>query len=132
MNITVDKQECMGCRVCELACSQKHFGVYNPNLARLRIAATFPLPSAPKMCFQCAKPHCVEACPTGALYRTENMVAFDEEKCVSCGACVEACPLDAIWMSESEEYDKPLKCDLCGGNPECVQLCPKHALSVRG
>jgi len=57
------------------------------------------------------------------------MVAFDEDKCVGCASCVDACPFGAIWMSQ---FDKPLKCDLCGGDPECVQICPKHALSVRG
>ncbi len=129
MNIFVDKEACMGCRVCELVCSQKHFDVYNPQLARLRIAATFPIPSAPRICLQCAKPLCAEACPAGALYRTDTMVAFDEDKCIGCGACVEACKFDRIWMSE---FGKPLKCDLCGGDPECIQLCAKHALSLRG
>lgn len=128
MNIIVDKQACMGCRVCEIACSQKHYGVYNPRLARLRIPATFPLPSSPKICVQCVKPRCAEACPTGALSRGEDMVVFDEEKCVGCGACVEACRLGCIWLSD---LGRPLKCDLCGGDPECVQICPMHALNIR-
>lgn len=129
MNIVADKALCMSCRICEIACSQKHFGKYNPMLARLRVPRTFPLPSPPQMCLQCAKPRCAETCPTGALYRGEDMVVFDEKKCNGCGACVDACPFDRIWMSE---FGIPLKCDLCGGDPECVRICAKHALSIKG
>lgn len=129
MNILVDKDLCMGCRICEIACSQKHFGVYNPLLARLRVPVSYPLPTPPRICLQCAKPRCAEACPTGALFRTERMVAFDKEKCLRCGRCVEACPFDRIWSAPSGQ---PLKCDLCGGEPECVALCGKHALKLAG
>ena len=116
----------MGCRVCEIACSYRHFGEYNPLLARLRVPRAYPLPQAPKVCLQCVRPKCVDACSAGALIREERMVAYYHDKCIQCGACIKACPFERTWRGPN---GMPLKCDLCGGNPECVSLCPKHALS---
>jgi Fe-S-cluster-containing hydrogenase component 2 len=29
-----------------------------------------------------------------------------------------------------EEQKKAFKCDFCGGNPQCVKICPMHALGI--
>jgi NAD-dependent dihydropyrimidine dehydrogenase PreA subunit len=38
---------------------------------------------------------CVEACPTGALER-QDILVFDPDKCIDCGACIPVCKHDAI------------------------------------
>ena len=37
MKLTLDAGKCTGCKICELACSAKHEGVFNPRKARLKI-----------------------------------------------------------------------------------------------
>lgn len=125
--VSVDKNKCTGCRLCEIICSSSHYGSYNPRRARIRVPITYPMPSAPIVCRQCPNPKCVEACPTGALEKGD-WVHFDDEKCTLCGACVEACPFKAIWMTPGKEL---LKCDLCGGDPTCVKACPQEALGLK-
>ena len=82
--------------------------------------------SVPSVCFQCPKASCMEACPTGALFRSDRgVVVVDAKKCDSCGDCVSACPYGMI-----EQYASGIayKCDLCGGAPACVAECHYGAL----
>lgn len=82
--------------------------------------------SVPSVCFQCPKASCLEACPTGAILRSERgVVVVDAKKCDSCGDCVSACPYGMI-----EQYASGIayKCDLCGGAPACVAECHYGAL----
>ena len=51
----------------------------------------------PIVCSQCKLPLCADACPVGALRRTETVVELDESSCISCMKCVEACPFGAIY-----------------------------------
>ena len=128
-SIAVNKDKCTGCRLCEIICSDSHYGYYDPRMGRLHVPITYPLPSAPVVCRQCPKPRCVDACPTKALTLGEIKVEFNEELCTGCGECVSACPFKAVWISKK---GTALKCDLCDGRTECVTCCPQGALSVRG
>jgi Fe-S-cluster-containing dehydrogenase component len=85
-----------------------------------------------RICRQCSDPHCLPACPTGAMALDERgVVTIEEDVCIGCGACADACPFDTIFPHEvSHRY---LKCDLCAGRTEgplCVQLCPAGALAL--
>jgi Fe-S-cluster-containing hydrogenase component 2 len=42
---------------------------------------------------------CVEACPTGALTRKDN-VQIDHSQCIECELCIKACKHDAISMMQ--------------------------------
>ena len=48
----------------------------------------------PRMCNHCTEPACVEACPSGAMFKREEdgLVLRDEDRCQSNQACAQACP----------------------------------------
>ena len=128
--LAVIPESCSGCRMCELVCAIHHFGVNNPKKSAVRVLVTYPHPVVrmPIVCSQCKLPVCADACPVGALTRTDGVVQLDADACVSCMKCVEACPFGAIYAHEDLEI--PIKCDLCGGEPQCVRVCPKQALRL--
>jgi len=118
---------CTGCNRCVYACAAEKTGLFMPSLSRIHIN-NFPLEgfSAPSVCFQCANPDCMQACPENAIHRdTLDVVIVDQEKCVGCGECVEACPYGMI---EMDGENKAYKCDYCGGDPACVKECEPGAI----
>lgn len=119
---------CTGCNRCTTVCSAVKTGSFAPSAARLRINNYAHQGfSAPSICFQCPKAHCMDACPAGAFSRNEDgVVVIDKELCQSCGACVEACPYG---MVEMDAAIIPYKCDYCGGDPACVKECAPGALT---
>lgn len=128
--VAVIPEECSGCRMCELVCAIKHFGVNNPKKSAVRVLITYPHPVVrmPILCSQCKRPPCANVCKFNALRWADGVVSLDKSTCVSCFRCVESCPFGAIYAHDDCEY--PIKCDLCGGDPECVKHCPKGALRL--
>jgi Fe-S-cluster-containing hydrogenase component 2 len=117
---------CIGCRECELMCSLRHAGSFNPALARIRVEYNEKGNCYdPVICRHCDEPECAEACPVEALSRDERTgaVIVDEEQCTLCYECVDACPYNAINVAPDGSI---LKCDLCGGTPTCVRFCSKR------
>lgn len=119
---------CVGCRMCEVACSSFHSAAVSPALARIRVAKLeetgIDLAVA---CLSCAGKPCLE-CPAEALsVGTHGEILLDAPLCDGCRTCVEACPIGAVGFYE----DRPLFCDLCGGATVCVAVCPSRALSYR-
>jgi carbon-monoxide dehydrogenase iron sulfur subunit len=126
--LAVVPELCSGCRICELACAAKHYGVNNPKKSAIRVLVTYPHPVVrmPIVCSQCKVPVCADACPVGALKHSDGVVRLSTDECISCMKCVEACPFGAIYAHGDVDY--PIKCDLCGGEPECARTCPKRAI----
>lgn len=132
---------CIGCGLCEIACSLFHFGIVNRELARIRIYRYLtPLPkSVQSLCVQCQEQEreCQKACPMDppAIYYDEKTyhMAVDGNRCLgfSCVACQEACPTH-IPRFYPAEVDHALVCDLCERDgqrrPQCVEVCPTYAL----
>lgn len=117
---------CIGCHECELMCSLKHSGVFNPALARIRVEYDAKENCYnPVICRHCDEPACADVCPAEALTPDEStgVVTLDPEKCTLCLACVDACPYNAINVAPDGSI---LKCDLCGGSPTCVRFCSKR------
>ena len=126
---SVNPQLCSGCRMCEVACSFHHHGVFRPAVANIQVVTIkkaglhFPI-----VCEQCEKAPCQEVCPVNAITRDETTGAWiiQAEKCIGCRTCANSCPLGAI--NFHPELRVSLKCDLCDGDPTCVSVCPMGAI----
>jgi formate dehydrogenase iron-sulfur subunit len=88
---------------------------------------------ASDVCKHCANAGCLDACPTGALVRTEfETVIVQPDVCNGCGYCVTACPFGVI---DRDPYDgRAAKCTLCydrlqdGMEPACAKACPTDSI----
>ena len=85
------------------------------------------------VCKHCSPAPCLEACPTGALFRTEfDTVVVQQDICNGCGYCVPACPFGVVDVSL--EDGKAHKCTLCydrlkgGLEPACAKSCPTDSI----
>ncbi len=127
--ISINPDKCVGCRLCELACSLKNAGEFNPSKARIQVAGAEEVFSVPVMCFQCEEPNCLEVCPANAIKKdpATGVVKVTPEKCSGCKTCTLACPFGNIAFSSDTR--KAVKCEQCDGEPECVAFCPTGALS---
>ena len=116
MRITVDIEKCADCKTCEMVCYYFKSRRFNPKKSRVRVAKIDRLGvDNPLLCRQCLKPSCIEACPTGALYKDGEIVKVEEEKCIGCEICLESCIIGAIGFDRDKGI--LLICDLCGGDP---------------
>ena len=129
--IAISPDKCVGCRLCELVCSLKNTGEFNPTRARIQVIGFEEVFSLPITCFQCEKPYCAEVCPVDAITRDETtgIVKVSREMCTGCKLCTMACPFGNIVFSTVDKV--AIKCELCDGEPECVRFCFTRALEYR-
>jgi tetrathionate reductase subunit B len=159
--IGIDVQKCIGCARCVVACktendvpSEPHF--FNTWIERYVIRGDgevevespnggidgFPPiedPASvrrtffvPKLCNQCENPPCVQVCPVGATFITDDgVILVDEEYCIGCRYCIQACPYGARFLNPTTMTAD--KCTFCyhrttnGEKPACVEVCPVGA-----
>jgi DMSO reductase iron-sulfur subunit len=141
-----DSSACAGCKACQIACKDKHgleVGIlwrrvyevtggewgrtgdsWVPDLFAFHLSIG---------CNHCARPICVEVCPSRALrQRDDGIVLLDSDRCIGCSYCEWACPYGA------PQYDAArgcmTKCSFCvdeideGREPVCVTACPLRVL----
>ncbi len=85
------------------------------------------------VCKHCKRAGCLEACPTGALFRTEfGTVVVQQDICNGCAYCVPSCPFGVIEINFHD--GKAHKCTLCydrlkgGFEPACAKSCPTNSI----
>ncbi|OJX71324.1 sulfate reduction electron transfer complex DsrMKJOP subunit DsrO [Magnetospirillum sp. 64-120] len=151
--LLIDTSKCdQGCTACVDACKTE-MGL--PALDRpatdaqyirkvdVRDPKTGNQHSLPVMCQHCAKPPCVDVCPTGAsMKRADGIVLVDRHICIGCRYCMMACPYKARSFAHEDQTGQSAHnprgkgcvegCTLCahridaGGQPACVEACSKE------
>jgi Fe-S-cluster-containing dehydrogenase component len=89
----------------------------------------------PKLCNQCEKPPCVQVCPVGATYQTDDgVVLVDRKWCIGCGYCIMGCPYGVRFFHPTEHVAD--KCTFCyhritqGMGTACTEACPFDARQI--
>jgi Fe-S-cluster-containing hydrogenase component 2 len=129
--VSVDPSKCIGCGICEYACtSEKGEGNWNPIRSRIRVVRMAPVFNFALTCRGCVDARCVKACPERAIVQSEtnSLLIIDEKKCKGCDWCVQACPHGGITIHA--ETGKAIACNLCEGEPQCIAACPEEALEI--
>jgi formate dehydrogenase iron-sulfur subunit len=158
-----DTTVCIGCKACEVACKQWNqlpddglffTGMSYDNTVALgastwRHVAFVEKPAAfagqtaadgsfswlmmSDVCKHCARAGCLEACPTGAIVRTEfDSVYVQPDVCNGCGYCIAACPFGVI--DRRQDDGRAWKCTLCYDRlkddmtPACAKACPTESI----
>jgi formate dehydrogenase iron-sulfur subunit len=85
------------------------------------------------VCKHCGNAGCLEACPTGAIVRTElGSVYVQPDICNGCGHCVVSCPFGVI--DKDQQDGRAFKCTFCydrqlaGMIPACAKACPTQSI----
>ena len=158
MGFLTDATLCIGCKACEVACKQWNelpadgdtalsarsydntgdLGATTwRHVAFIERAATDEAPFAWLMlsdvCKHCVHAGCMEACPTGAIVRTEfDSIFIQPDICNGCGYCVPACPFGVPQLDQDDGLVH--KCTLCydrlrgGLQPACATACPTDSI----
>ncbi len=158
-----DSTLCIGCKACEVACKEWNevppdaagwSGLSYDNTLTLgartwrHVKFIEGLPesgvggNAPKssswnfssdVCKHCENAGCLEACPTGAMVRTEfGSVFLQSDICNGCGYCVVTCPFGVV--DKDPEDGRAFKCTFCYDRqkadllPACAKVCPTESI----
>ncbi len=152
-----DTSLCIGCRACEVACKQwnelpaeepqwtgsyqDHAHFTDKTWRLVRFIEKQDAKGEPKwllmsdVCKHCAQAGCLEACPTGAIYRTAfGTVDINQDVCNGCRYCVSACPFGVVAFDH--DRGRARKCTFCVDRTSndialqtaCAKTCPTKSI----
>lgn len=156
--ILYDSTLCIGCRACELACSEENqlsrtaeeifegcsfqdqralgpeaFSCVTQHAGQ---AESSSVAFGKVQCMHCLDPACASVCPVGAMEKTpEGPVVWHSELCLGCRYCMMACPFEVPRFEWDSVNPRIRKCEMCyerileGKKPACVETCPSGALA---
>lgn len=157
VGVLVDTTRCVGCRSCEMACSEAN-GLAEPealgedsvfdarrttdtsHVTVVNRNANPRDPSKPRFvktqCLHCLEPACASACPVKAMDKTpEGPVVYHADRCIGCRYCMVACPFGVPKFQYEKARPIVRKCTLCAGRlregkpPACAEACPTGTLT---
>ncbi len=160
--MVIDLRKCDGCVTqdkppqCAEACNAEHFVPAGQQWMRvMKVEEPGGSHFLPRPCMHCENAPCLNVCPVGATYRTdEGVVLVNHERCIGCRMCMAACPYGARSFNWAEPQNPPgatfaqyspesplphrkgtvEKCTLCahmlrnGKLPACAEGCPMNAI----
>jgi formate dehydrogenase iron-sulfur subunit len=158
-----DSTLCIGCKACEVACKEwnqipndgfdwKGFsydntgGLGHSTWRHVKFVEGGAVPgiggNSPEsfswgfssdVCKHCENAGCLEACPTGAIVRTEfGGVFIQPDVCNGCAYCVVSCPFGVV--ERNPEEGRAFKCTFCYDRqkedlkPACATACPTESI----
>ena len=150
-----DSTTCIGCKACEVACKEWNqvpsdgyqwtgnsydntgaLGHSTWRHVRFVEGVRGGQPSwdfSSDVCKHCQHAGCLEACPTGAIVRTEfGGVFIQPDICNGCGYCVVSCPFGVV--DRRPDDGRAFKCTFCydrqkvGLAPACATACPTQSI----
>ncbi|MDH3902829.1 MAG: 4Fe-4S dicluster domain-containing protein, partial [Xanthomonadales bacterium] len=150
--VLVDTTRCIGCRACEVACSEEH-DMFVPDVVndgaleenrktsdkQWTVVNKFKTEKGDifvkRQCMHCYQAACATACPTEAMKQMKGgPVIWRGNKCIGCRFCMVSCPFDIPKFEYGEWNPKLQKCTMCferleeGQKPACVEACPTDTL----
>lgn len=132
ISLLIDKDSCMGCHACEIACKQEHNLGLGPRLVRVIEQSPDFIPI---YCHHCENPPCKEVCSVKAIsINDQGIVLIDSELCIGCKECIKACNYEAMQFDDNQEV--AVKCDLCikrlekKKKPSCMIVCPTGSIRL--
>jgi formate dehydrogenase iron-sulfur subunit len=150
-----DSTVCIGCKACEVACKEWNgvphdgfdwTGQSYDNTGALGHSTWRHVKFIERerdgglawdfssdVCKHCEHAGCLEACPTGAIVRTEfGGVFIQPDICNGCGYCIVACPFGVV--DRRPDDGRAFKCTFCydrqkaGLEPACAKVCPTQSI----